>query len=285
MLIKDHHVATQFLKQVSYYRFAGYALPFEKHFPRKRTHRYKPSTSFEMVTQLYEFDRDLRGILLRAIERIEITFRSQICFHAANITKDSHWTTDMRQFDSRFDFARYIEKIQIEVDRSSEPFIEYYQETYDTPEIPASWMLIEILGFGTWSRVYKSLRSDDIRRRVADYFSISSHLLESWIEAITILRNICAHHGRTWNRASLTLPKMTNRMKRLYPESSISRSRIIILLDVIHELLQPIAESQSAFTNEISELLLNYPSIPRHPMGMNRTVPNSTTNIRDLIIS
>ncbi|WP_420846979.1 Abi family protein [Methanolapillus ohkumae] len=34
-----------------------------------------------------------------------------------------------------------------------------------------------------------------------DYFGIPSlNILENWFHGISIIRNICAHHGRLWNR-------------------------------------------------------------------------------------
>lgn len=59
MIIHDKSFATNFLNKVSYYRFVGYALHFEKFEDRKRTHRYKPETSFENVVDLYNFDDKL----------------------------------------------------------------------------------------------------------------------------------------------------------------------------------------------------------------------------------
>ena len=57
--------ADHYLKQLNYYRLSGYWLPF---YENVKTHQFKIGTQFSDVLNLYMFDRELRLLLLDAIE-------------------------------------------------------------------------------------------------------------------------------------------------------------------------------------------------------------------------
>lgn len=75
-------------------------------------------------------------------------------------------------------------------------------------------MLPDVLDFADISKLFDGMQSPD-QRTVADWFSITPHPgasknqkkkwsrhhpLANWLIHLTIVRNICAHHARLWNR-------------------------------------------------------------------------------------
>ena len=63
---------------VSYYRLSAYWHPFQQ-----PDDTLKPGTTLEMVWRRYTFDRQLRLLVLDAIERVEISVRTQlVCQHS-----------------------------------------------------------------------------------------------------------------------------------------------------------------------------------------------------------
>lgn len=68
--ITDEKSAKSFLLRNNYYRVSGYSLTLRNHdvFARNAT--------FQNIVDIYEFDHDLRYILLKYIERIEVTVKS-----------------------------------------------------------------------------------------------------------------------------------------------------------------------------------------------------------------
>ena len=74
MTIGDKNKAKECLLDIGYFRLGFYWFPFEESYPRKvnRTHAFKDGTCFDYAIQLYYFDYDLRNILLKYINRIEI---------------------------------------------------------------------------------------------------------------------------------------------------------------------------------------------------------------------
>ena len=77
LLIPDEAKAERYLNEISYYRLSAYALPFQK-----EKDKFDDGTTFQDVIGLYLFDRELRLLVLDAIERIEISIRSQLIYTA-----------------------------------------------------------------------------------------------------------------------------------------------------------------------------------------------------------
>jgi len=76
--VGDPNRMQQCLKVVSYYRLSGYWYPF-----RRSDNTFKPDTSFAEVWTRYAFDRQLRLLVMDAIERIEVAVRSKLAHHAS----------------------------------------------------------------------------------------------------------------------------------------------------------------------------------------------------------
>ena len=271
MEIRQLDAAKVFLKRIGYYRFSGYALHFEIFENRQRTHQFQEGARFDEVVRLYRFDSRLRTILFNAIEMIEVAFRAQLCHVMALQSGDSHWHMKKRHFNDRFDHEKFIDDCQKEARRSREIFITSYLRKYDSPNLPASWMLAEIISFGSWSRVFKDLAEREAKAEVASIFTIKPYLLQSWIHSLTVMRNHCAHHTRIWNRTLTIRPELTGRLRRKYPKESSGRKRVALVIDIIEELLRPIGKADE-FTEKVSALLSDFPDVPRVSMGISSEV-------------
>jgi len=79
LVIDNKDVARHFLQFVSYYRLSQYTYTFEfENSDGSRTHVFKENTHFSDIVDLYVFDSKLRTIVMDAIERIEIAFRTSL---------------------------------------------------------------------------------------------------------------------------------------------------------------------------------------------------------------
>ena len=54
-----------------------------------------------------------------------------------------------------------------EVDRSNEDFIGHYKAKYAKPVNPPAWMTLEVVSFGTLSRLYELLKKNDDKITIA----------------------------------------------------------------------------------------------------------------------
>ena len=191
--IADHVSAERFLKQVSYYRFSAYCLPFET-----VRHQFKPNVNFDQITKLYEFDRRLRFLIDEALEVIEITVRA-IMAHEMAQKYGPFFHEDPANFYGRFDHKNWVLKVHEQATRSREMFIAHYKSKYEGfPKLPI-WMAVEIMSFGSISQLIDSLKRED-QIILAKQFGLHTSILMSWLHTFAYVRNICAHHARFWDR-------------------------------------------------------------------------------------
>jgi len=81
----------EFLLDIGYYRLGFYWNPFEK----DTDHNFTEGTKFSDVIKLYYLDVDLRHILLKYINRIELNFRTKVVYYVSNKYKNSPtWFAD-----------------------------------------------------------------------------------------------------------------------------------------------------------------------------------------------
>jgi len=73
LVIEDKSLAKKKLKSVNYYRLSAYFSPFYK----RNTQKFKITTTFKDVSNLYDFDEDLRSIIFGYVQKIEIAIRSR----------------------------------------------------------------------------------------------------------------------------------------------------------------------------------------------------------------
>lgn len=96
---------------------------------------------------LYIFDRELRLLLLDAIERIEVSIRSKLAYHLAE-SFGSHAHLKPEIFASPLNYARTLTKLKSELDRNrSEIFIKHHLDKY-SEELPPIWVSVEVMTMG-----------------------------------------------------------------------------------------------------------------------------------------
>lgn len=220
--IDDEARAEHYLRHLNYYRLSGYWLPFEQD---HATHRFKKGTRFEDVLNLYVFDRELRLLLLDAIERIEISVRANWAYvlsckygpHAYLDTDHAH-RTDWHQAN--------LSKLTTEIDRSDELFMKHYLGTYTEPQLPPSWSVTEVMSLGALSHWLTNLKPSD-RADIAAIYGINEFVLRSFIRHLTYIRNLCAHHSRVWNRSLTVTTAIPRNPKTLAASCNGSQNRRI----------------------------------------------------------
>ena len=168
LLIANEHDAEKWLHKVSYYRMSGYWYPL---LADRQNHIFKPGSTFEQAKMLYEFDSQLRRIVLSAIERIEIAVRTQMAYVMSH-AHGGYWFSDANLFTSQSQHAKTLASIQDEFQRSDEQFVRSFKRKYSDP-LPPSWITLEITSFGTMSILYQNLKPGHSKRDVAAAFGVS----------------------------------------------------------------------------------------------------------------
>lgn len=211
LLITDEIKAESYLSNISYYRLRAYTFPFQDN--NDPNHPFiTPLICFEDIISLYVFDRQFRLFVLDAIEKIEISIRTQI-IHQWALSHGGHWHLDSTLFrDSAF-FESDRSRLQQEIDRSDEAFIAHYKTKYSDPSEPPCWMSLEVSSFGLLSLIFNNLKKGPEKKAVTKYYGLNEvSILENWMHSFSNIRNVCAHHSRLWNRrltAHIKVPTYT----------------------------------------------------------------------------
>lgn len=209
------------LRRVGYYRLSGYWYPFRE---RQVSHdakgkeitqvldTFRPGTELSHAFNLYVFDKRLRLLFLDAIERVEVGLRVDIALLLGQSDPWAHRNPNtfnryFRSVDSQ-DLAirhtKWICYLDALASRSREEFAKHYFEKYKDP-FPL-WIAIELWDFGTLSTLVNGMKDKDLQH-LADKYQIPRRtMLISWIQSINFVRNICAHHGRLWNKPLVIQP-------------------------------------------------------------------------------
>jgi len=203
MVVKDAAEAEHCLRHVHYYRLGAYWLPFEAD---HATHRFREGTRFEDVWNLYVFDRELRLLVMDAVERVEVAVRSRWAYEMAH-RHGPHSHLDRELASKRNLWEQNLETLRDEVTRSHETFIRHLRETY-SEVLPPIWAVCEVMSLGQLSRWYNNLRPMPTRRAIAECFGFDEKVLERFLHHLTHVRNVCAHHGRLWNREFTITPRL-----------------------------------------------------------------------------
>ena len=197
LIVSDKSKAKRYLEHIGYYRLSAYMIPFYTHV---KEHKFKANTTFEDILNLYIFDRKLRLLILEAVERIEISFRSAFINIFAQL-KGSHGYLEEKFFDTRYDNQWLIEKLQKEVRKSKEVFVQHYKNKYDDSNLPPVWMSTHLITFKELVVLYQNIRDIDITQQMASFYGLKNPIIISWMRTLSDLRNLCAHHSRVWNRS------------------------------------------------------------------------------------
>lgn len=204
--VRDPASALHYLRHLNYYRLTAYWLPFQEQPPSRRFHK---GTDFEDVVNLYVFDREFRLLLLDAIERIEVSFRTAWAYYMAH-RYGSHAYLDSGLAKQVVWHVRNLASLKKEISRSDEVFIEHYQQTYREPETPPIWAVCEVMSLGLLSRWVNQLPPGDVNQ-IASAYGLDQSVMRSTLQHITYVRNLCAHHSRVWNRRLTVTMKVPNR--------------------------------------------------------------------------
>lgn len=208
MTVANRSLAEHCLQHISYYRLSAYWLLFE-HPKGSFGPRFLPGTSFEEVVELYDFDRRLRLLMLDAIERIEVAVRGSWAYEMAMLA-GAHGYIDVGHYIDTGKFYSNYSRLASEVGRSKDTFMLHYKQNYAGPPMPPVWMASELLSFGQLSQWYAALGDAQLRQSIANPFGLDETIFVSLIHQLVVVRNICAHHGRLWNRSlgvTFKLPK------------------------------------------------------------------------------
>jgi len=181
----------EILLDIGYYRLGFYWNPFEKN----KNHEFKEGTKFSDVIALYYLDVDLRNILAKYINRIEINFRTKVVYYVSNKYKtNSTWFIDPQVMNMKFITSigdYYNDKF-----KNNNRTIQLHHKKYPKDIYAPAWKTLEFFTFGSITKIFKSLNDQDIRKRISNEYNVLNlNKFVNLIDTIVFVRNTCAHGG------------------------------------------------------------------------------------------
>ncbi len=248
----DESKAANYLSNISYYRLRAYTYPFQDN--TNPEHPFIKKISFEDIINLYVFDRQLRLLIFNAIEKIEIALRTQIIYQYS-LAYGGFWHLNPALYNNSVYFAEQIASLQKEIDRSNETFIKHYKTTYTDPKESPCWMSLEVSSMGLLSKIFSNLKKDDCKNKIAFHFGLKDvDVLTNWMFCLSIIRNTCAYHGRTWNRRlpQIALPRKP--INQFINNKQIHTNKIYASLCCIQYILKIISPNNN-FNSELKSIM------------------------------
>lgn len=222
----DDAYAADVLERYGYYRLSGYwhlyrkrpappAPQFDDEGREIRLDTFMPGTGLAHVVSLYEFDHELRIRLSDILSTIETTFRFFIGHRLGRSDTFAHRNPSvlgaMRQKDLSAPpeptsaYNEWLEEYDRHEKRARGDFVVHFRQQYG-PHLPI-WVATEVMSFGVLSSLYGLMLQSD-QEILAARFQVRTAdghgdrgALGNWLNNLRNVRNICAHHGRLWNRA------------------------------------------------------------------------------------
>ncbi|MGN7189692.1 Abi family protein [Curtobacterium sp. MCBA15_004] len=205
--IDDEGIAVDRLRQIGYYRLSGYWYPFRVLQGDRRTDSFVPGSTLDDVLALHSFDERLRTAVLGALGAVELVVRARLGDALGRVDPCAHLRPDLLgplARDGR-DHDEWLRRHHAEVARSRDEFVEHHRASYGG-RLPV-WAAVEVMDWGALTRLF-SFVSPPVQRSVASTFDLRPPQMVSWLRALNVLRNVCAHHGRVFNRVYAKQPRL-----------------------------------------------------------------------------
>jgi abortive infection bacteriophage resistance protein len=275
LAVPDVPAAERALCFIGYFRLRGYALPLMQPAPGGRV--FKAGASFPDILARYELDRELRRITLGQLERIEVAVRTVIS-NVMSLQYGPFWYLNVpgqqvlgavpgARGQEPFALGSFLADVERETRRSRDLFAQHFFKTYSEPLLPPSWLMAECLSFGKWSTLYKHLQKADPahpnpKKAVAKVFGLSAPLVESWLHALTVLRNICAHHGRVWNRHFTVTPAVYAQAQPHFAQQQTFYCQAVVM-----RLFSRAVDAHDEWPVQLMDLFKAHPAVPPAELG------------------
>ncbi len=265
MNVPDRERAARYLEHINYYRLRAYWLTLEEP-DDSGTHRFIPGTEFSNALGFYVFDRKFRLLVLEAIERVEVSFRTRFAYTLGN-KYGSHAYLNSTLFKRANRHDECLKSLREEFGRSRETFIEHYKKKYHEPDLPPIWAACEIMSFGQLSKWFDNLKARQDRRDIAAIYQIDESVLGSFMHHLAHVRNLVAHHNRLWNRRltfTMMIPRRPQKIANHFnPTTERNIYNTLVMLGYMLRLISP----TTTWLERIRQLIEASPFVDPARMG------------------
>lgn len=243
--------AIRVLSRINYFHLHGYCSDLLDY----DTDRFLPESSFEQVVSRFHTDDRLRQALVPYLRSAEFATRV-----ACSTTLSSRYGAlgyeNPEYFSSRKYHQEFLITVHDAVKRSRDPLVKnYLHDSGNSAKECPIWIVIELLSFGTVSKLYKNMLPVD-QKAVAKILGYTYDALEKLLQTTVVLRNLTAHHSRLYGRQIRSqYPLLSDDvifLRRQSPGFKLNTSSIFVALLGLSRLLTESERKQ--FVSDIAEV-------------------------------
>lgn len=294
MVVTDDARAIHYLERLGYYRLSGYWYPMRQSSTvvapgggRVTTvsDNFRPNVRFEDVANLYVFDKNLRMLLLDAVERIEVAIRVSVALilgvkspyaHVDKSLLHGNFAKRSKFPDGPTEHDKWLERYRRCVSRSHEEFIAHFKSNYPGQGLPI-WIAVEVWDFGLLSHFINGMTHADQSTLAAYYNVPRTELFLGWIKALNEVRNTCAHHSRLWNKPLInnpSPPRIGEVPELDHIAGNVQReTRVYVAAAALQYLLKRVNPT-SSWSNRVKALFQAFPAAPGIAVSQSGFPPN-----------
>ncbi|MFJ2617701.1 Abi family protein [Glutamicibacter sp. NPDC087344] len=217
--------AAAVLERYGYYRLSGYWHTYRQFQPapapalneegrENRLDTFRPGAKLDQVVSIYDFDQELRTRLSTLLSRLEISLRFFIGHRLGAIDLFAHRKPEVlgtlrpaepgQEQKPTTAYTEWLTEYDRHESRARDEFVLHFRGKYG-PHLPI-WVATEVMSFGVLSNLYTLMPQLD-QEVLAARFQVNTAdgkgdrgAFANWLNALRVVRNICAHYGRVWNR-------------------------------------------------------------------------------------
>ena len=255
LVISDREQAVHSLRHIGYHRLSSYWQPFQIHSNGNRDCAFRNGVGFSDVLEHYRFDGYLRSTLTEALGQIEVSARALWASHLADAGGDKAHL-DPRLFTGR-EYRKNLPELEQSYQRNAERGSPNWRDA-------TVWRVTETMSFGHLSKWYESISVRPIRNDIARRYGLNQRILSSALHNMAHLRNICAHHGRLWNRNLYTGLRIPNALAA-YCNAAAAEGLYNRLVIVAY--LMDVIDPGDYWKTGLVDLMTSYPRVSKDRMG------------------
>lgn len=258
MVICNINKTKTILSNVCYYRLSSYSFPFEILYPATegRDHKYLPDTNFDDVYQLYNFDFEIRSILLKYLPIIETALKTTIINIVSNkYIKSGTWFIDPEVV--KYGFIIWFDKNVYNDTFKLNNTIKRHHKKYINDKYAPAWKTIEFMTLGAVINLFVAIKDDSLKREIAMKFRVRSlRIFVNYLESVRDLRNFCAHGSVLFD---LRLNKGLAKGPATPDFETAMKTSIQGVIKVVEYFLESVSPSlKNNFVKDILRILMKY---------------------------
>lgn len=188
----DEAKLKEMLLDIGYYRLGFYCY----YYFDKKANKFSKDIKISDIINLYYLDIDLKYLLLKYINRIEINFRTKLIYYVSMRYKEnSRWYVDDTIMDAE-SIKVFKKNVYTEKFKKDNLTLRNHHIKNPEDEFAPCWKVFEYLTFGAIITILGNIKDQSVKQIIADKYGMNDlNKFFRLLHTVRQVRNICAHSG------------------------------------------------------------------------------------------